>query len=116
MLTRTLFCLLFPFFLLAVGCKKHQTTPSPPVTGDKLQLVTGGNQKDTIGTFLPNPIAILPTVDDTPVNHGYIRFETMSCDNTAVDVDYSFNYANAIQPLNPVTFQWQLNQSIGTQT
>lgn len=106
MLTRTLPCLLFAVFLMTVGCTKHHTTP---VTGYKLQLVSGGGQGDTIGQFLPNPVVILPTQDDTPMRKGYLRFETMSCDNAPVDADFGLG-------TSPVTYLWQLNQTIGTQT
>ena len=115
MSTRTFSCLLFAIFLLAVGCKKNHSTPTP-VTGYKLQLISGGGQTDTIGQYLPNAVSILPMRDDTPMRGGYLRFETMSCDNTPVDDDIAFGDPYSPSDSIIVSYSWQLNQTIGTQT
>lgn len=87
MLIRTFPYLLFAIFLLAVGCKKSHTNS---VTSYRLELVSGGGQTDTIGKYLPNGLYILPIQNGSPMHRGYIRFETMSCDNTPVDNDITF--------------------------
>ena len=117
MLTRTFSCLLFAIFFLAVACKKNHDTPPAPVTGYKLQMVSGGSQTDTIGQILPGPVNIvLVRGNAAPPLSGYLRFETMSCDNTPFDNDIQISYANTDNDSIFVSYSWQLNQTIGIQT
>ena len=117
MLTRTFSCLLFATFFLAVACKKNHATPPARVTGYKFQLVSGGSQTDTIGQILPGPVSIvLVRGNAAPPLNGYIRFETLSCDNTPFDNDIQISYANVSNDSISLSFSWQLNQTIGTQT
>src|ERR1700761_8390534 len=116
MLTRTFSYLLFVILLLAVACKKNPAIPPASVTGYKLQLVSGGSQTDTIGQILPGPVSILLLRGNAaPPLNGYIRFETMSCDNTPFDKDIQISYANVGNDSISLSFSWQLNQTIGTQ-
>ena len=116
MLTRTFSSLLFAILFLTVACKKNHDTPAR-VTGYKLQLVSGGSQTDTIGQVLPGPMnVVLVRGNAAPPLNGYIRFETMSCDNTPFDNDIQISYANTGNDSIFVSYSWQLNQTIGTQT
>ena len=107
---RALFLILVLFI---TACKKNDDT-SP--LRYKIQLAGGNNQTDTIGRVLKTQVSVLPAIDGHQIREGYVRFETMDCDNSPKDVDLSVRSNDISGAPVPLFYSWQLNQTIGTQT
>jgi photosystem II stability/assembly factor-like uncharacterized protein len=107
------YTLVLILILFITACKKNDDTPALKY---KIQLTGGNNQTDTIGRVLKTQVSVLPTIDGHQIREGYVRFETMDCDNSPNDLDIPVRSSDITVPPVPAYYTWQLNQTVGAQT
>ncbi|HLZ87726.1 MAG TPA: hypothetical protein VKQ52_10810, partial [Puia sp.] len=95
------------------ACKKDHSVSPFTFT---IKLVSGGGQTDTIGNVLKNQLSFLATQGNGAVRDGYLRFETMTANNTIQYTDYHLQNSPQANPIPLFNYAWQLNQTVGTQT
>ena len=90
----------------------NKSQPNPQNGGSdgiKISLVSGGNQTDTTGWLLPNPIVVKVTQNGTAVSNYNLVFEGSGCNDGRMD-----KYATKAD--GTVNYYWYLAGDLGQQS
>ena len=93
--------------LILISCKKNSSDPAEKNV--KIDIIAGNNQSDTAGRVLNNAIEISVTHNGTPIANEQIKIVQMNC--SYQDSSFAVTGSNGM-----LTYSWQLNGQIGTQT
>jgi hypothetical protein len=96
---------------LYFSCSKSKQ-PNPQNSASnavKIELVSGGNQTDTVGRQLANPIVVKVTQNGTPLSGYEVQFQGSGCNNDRLNI-------GSTKSDGTISYNWSLSGDVGPQT